>query len=52
VPVAAAAPAMLFSEIEVQKMSQGHERPPLLPPPGLEKAEVATQQSSPKAEVH
>jgi hypothetical protein len=36
----------------VQKMSQGHERPPLLPPPGLEKAEVATEQSSPKAEVH
>src|SRR5579859_1451562 len=51
VPVAAAAPAMLFSEIEVQKVSQGHERPPLLPPPGVEKAEVANQQSS-KPEVH
>ena len=51
VPVAAAAPAMLFSEIEVQKVSQGHERPPLLPPPGIEKAEVANQQSS-KPEVH
>ncbi|HEX3094170.1 MAG TPA: metallopeptidase TldD-related protein [Candidatus Angelobacter sp.] len=50
IPVAAAAPAMLFSEIEVQKMSQGHERPPLLPPPGIEKAEAANQQSS-KPEV-
>lgn len=44
VPVAAAAPAMLFSEIEVQKVAQGHERPPVLPPPGIEKPEVASQQ--------
>ena len=51
VPVSASAPAMLFSEIEVQKVSQGHERPPLLPPPGVEKSEVATQQSSPKPEA-
>jgi predicted Zn-dependent protease len=36
VPVAAAAPAMLFSEIEVQKRRKGTERPPILPPPGLE----------------
>jgi len=36
VPVSASAPAMLFSEIEVQKMAQGHERPPLLPPPGFD----------------
>jgi predicted Zn-dependent protease len=43
VPVAAAAPAMLFSEIEVEKVQQGHERPPVLPPPGVEKAEVASQ---------
>src|SRR4029077_18945340 len=35
VPVAAAAPAMLFSEIEVQKRQKGTERPPLLPPPGI-----------------
>jgi TldD protein len=35
VPVAAAAPAMLFSEIEVQKRRKGTERPPILPPPGL-----------------
>lgn len=36
VPVSASAPAMLFSEIEVQKMAQGHDRPPLLPPPGFD----------------
>lgn len=41
VPVTAAAPAMLFSEIEVQKMAQGHERPPVLPPPGFDKTDVA-----------
>ena len=34
VPVAAAAPAMLFSEIEVQKRAKGTQRPPILPPPG------------------
>jgi TldD protein len=34
VPVAAAAPAMLFSEIEVQKRRKGTERPPILPAPG------------------
>ncbi len=33
VPVAAAAPAMLFSMIEVQKRRRGTERPPILPPP-------------------
>ena len=38
VPVAAVAPAMLFSEIEVQKRAKGTERPPLLPPPGLQTA--------------
>jgi TldD protein len=36
VPVSAIAPAMLFSEIEVQKKHKGVERPPLLPPPGFE----------------
>ncbi|HJZ66022.1 MAG TPA: metallopeptidase TldD-related protein [Candidatus Acidoferrum sp.] len=36
VPVSAAAPAMLFSEMEVQKRAHEHERPPLLPPPGKE----------------
>jgi predicted Zn-dependent protease len=33
VPVAAASPAILFSEIEVQKRKQGQDRPPILPPP-------------------
>ncbi len=36
VPVSAAAPAMLFSEIEVQKRAHSHVRPPILPPPGSE----------------
>ena len=35
VPVSAVAPAMLFSEMEVQKRAHGHDRPPILPPPGL-----------------
>jgi predicted Zn-dependent protease len=33
VPVAAASPAILFSEMEVQKRKYGDERPPILPPP-------------------
>ena len=33
VPVAAAAPAMLFSEMEVQKRAHARNRPPILPPP-------------------
>ena len=37
VPVSAVAPAMLFSEMEVQKRAHEHERPPLLPPPGADK---------------
>jgi predicted Zn-dependent protease len=43
VPVSAAAPAMLFSEIEVQKVAQGHDRPPVLPPPGLSRAGAGAQ---------
>ncbi|HWF05127.1 MAG TPA: metallopeptidase TldD-related protein, partial [Candidatus Angelobacter sp.] len=39
VPVAAAAPAMLFSEIEVEKVQQGHDRPPVLPPPSIDNAD-------------
>jgi TldD protein len=46
VPVSAVAPAMLFSEMEVQKRAHGHERPPILPAPGLENKDVVT-----KAEV-
>jgi TldD protein len=45
VPVAAAAPAMLFSEIEVQKRAKGTQRPPLLPPPGFEDAVAAGQKT-------
>jgi predicted Zn-dependent protease len=33
VPVAAVAPALLFSEMETQKAAQGNARPPLLPAP-------------------
>jgi TldD protein len=36
VPVSAVAPAMLFSEMEVQKRGHEHDRPPILPPPGYE----------------
>jgi TldD protein len=35
VPVAAAAPAMLFSTIEVQKRRRGTDRPPILVPPDM-----------------
>lgn len=35
VPVSAAAPAMLLSEIEVQKRKQTQDRPPILPPPNV-----------------
>jgi predicted Zn-dependent protease len=43
VPVSAIAPAMLFSEIEVQKREHSRERPPLLPPPGFEGTQKAGQ---------
>ena len=33
VPVSAAAPMILFSDIEVQKKKYGDTRPPILPPP-------------------
>jgi hypothetical protein len=36
IPVSAVAPAMLLSEIETQKQSQGSARPPILPIPGSE----------------
>jgi predicted Zn-dependent protease len=39
VPVAAAAPAMLFSEIEVQKRAHSLNRPPTLPAPTEEGAD-------------
>jgi predicted Zn-dependent protease len=36
VPVSAAAPAMLFSQLEVQKRARGTDRPPILPAPGTD----------------
>jgi len=45
VPVAAVAPAMLFSEMEVQKRAHSHERPPILPPPGFESSTTTAQES-------
>jgi predicted Zn-dependent protease len=39
VPVSAAAPAMLFSDIEVQKRAHSLNRPPILPPPGFDVGE-------------
>jgi TldD protein len=36
VPVSAVAPAMLFSEMEVQKRQHSHDRPPILPAPGFD----------------
>ena len=50
VPVAAVAPSMLFSEMEVQKRAHEHERPPLLPPPGFEDVGAAKDAQA-KAEV-
>ncbi|HEV2348515.1 MAG TPA: metallopeptidase TldD-related protein [Terriglobia bacterium] len=41
VPVSAASPAILFSEMEIQKRANTHSRPPLLPPPGFESAGAA-----------
>jgi TldD protein len=50
VPVSAVAPAMLFSEMEVQKRAHGHDRPPILPAPGADgSASGAT--SEPKMEA-
>jgi len=51
VPVAAVAPAMLFSEMEVQKRGHAHERPPILPPPGFENTMTTAQRSQSKTEV-
>jgi hypothetical protein len=39
--VSAAAPAMLFSDIEVQKRAHSLNRPPILSPPGFETSEVS-----------
>jgi len=52
VPVSAVAPAMLFSEMEVQKRQHSHDRPPILPAPGFEdspgaKAAAKDEQAKP-----
>jgi predicted Zn-dependent protease len=46
VPVSASAPAMLFSEIEVQKRAHLLNRPPVLPPPGFENSAEGSQSKS------
>lgn len=51
VPVSAVAPAMLFSEMEVQKRGHLHERPPILPPPGFENTMTTAQSAPSKTEV-
>jgi TldD protein len=51
VPVSAVAPAMLFSEMEVQKRQHSHERPPLLPPPGFEDMPSPAKDATAKVEV-
>jgi TldD protein len=51
VPVSAVAPAMLFSEMEVQKRAHSHERPPILPPPGFETTTANTEDAPAKQTV-
>jgi len=41
------APAMLFSEIEVQKRRRGAERPPILPPPGFGDTPISPSSAKP-----
>lgn len=50
VPVSAVAPAMLFSEMEVQKRQHSHDRPPILPAPGFE-ATITAKDGQAKPEV-
>ncbi len=49
VPVSAVAPAMLFSEMEVQKRAHSHDRPPILPPPGFESTASSLPGTAPAA---
>jgi len=45
VPVSAAAPAMLLSQLETQRQPQGSERPPILPIPGARSNPPATKEA-------
>ncbi len=47
IPVSASAPAMLFSEMEVQKRMASRERPPILPAPGFEETSGNPAATSP-----
>src|SRR5712691_7869640 len=51
VPVSASAPAMLFSELEVQKRAASRERPPVLPPPGFEDTPAGASTANPNKAV-
>ena len=51
VPVSASAPAMLFSELEVQKRAASRERPPVLPPPGFEDMQTGASTANPNRAV-
>jgi predicted Zn-dependent protease len=51
VAVAAVAPAMLFSEMEVQKRQHAHERQPILPPPSTDGTAPPAQPKPTKSEV-
>jgi predicted Zn-dependent protease len=48
IPVAAVAPGMLFSEIEVQKRAHSRSRPPVLPPPGFDSLPPASKKPAPE----
>jgi len=50
IPVSAAAPAILFSDMETQKRATSRSRPPLLPPPGFESGAETPKTTGP-AEV-
>src|SRR6202042_384880 len=51
VPVSAVAPAMLFSEMEVQKRAKSHTRPPILSPPGFESTATVPAKTEPASGV-
>lgn len=45
IPVSAVAPAMLVSEIETQRLAQGNNRPPILPPPPTDPAQGTSKEA-------